>query len=66
MPYLVWSLLYLLARRLTDPVAISRAILVGGSSQMYYLLVYMQLVLVTPLLYRILDGGKRRAFCSTP
>lgn len=24
---------------------------------MYYLLVYMQLVLVTPLLYRILDGG---------
>lgn len=58
-PCLVWSLFYLLARRVTDPVAIGEAILVGGgSAQMYYLLVYMQLVLVTPLLYRILDGGK--------
>lgn len=68
-PYVLWTLFYLVARGELAPTAILGAILTGGgSAQMYYLLVYAQLVLLTPVLYRLLDFAWARValYAITP
>lgn len=57
MPYVFWSCVYLIVARQIDPVAIIKSLCLGtASAQMYYLLVYAQMVLLTPLVYKVLDG----------
>ena len=55
-PYVIWSLFYLLARGHTAPGEILLALVTGGASgQLYFLLVYSQLVLLTPWLVRAIN-----------
>lgn len=55
-PYVVWTVLYLVARGALAPLAVLAAFIVGaGSAQFYYLVVYLQLTLLTPWLLRLLD-----------
>ena len=55
-PYVVWTVLYLVANRVLAPLTVLYAFIVGGgSAQLYYLVVYLQLVLLTPWLFRLLD-----------
>lgn len=50
-PYVIWSLFYLIARGHTTLGEIILALVTGGASgQLYFLLVYSQLVLLTPWL----------------
>lgn len=68
-PYALWTLFYLAARGELAPETVLGAMLTGGgASQMYYLLVYAQLVLLTPALYRLLDFARARAvlYATTP
>lgn len=68
-PYVLWSAFYLLARRVFAPLAVVCALLIGGgSAQLYYLIVYLQLVFLTPLLYWMLDRRALRMalFAVTP
>lgn len=54
-PYLLWSFLYLAAAGQTDIIAIIKALLIGSArGQLYYLVVYIQLVLISPLLWHLL------------
>lgn len=69
-PYLLWSFFYLAVSHRLQPLTVCKALLIGGSSaQLYYLVVYLQLVLLTPLLHRWLArGGAPRIalWCVTP
>lgn len=66
-PYLVWSAVYVAASR---PESVAEAvwpILSGGASaQMYYLLVYAQLVVLTPLLFRLLKSHRTLLYAVAP
>ena len=56
-PYVLWSVAYALLLRHTGVLGIVKALVTGGvSAQMYYVLVYAQLVVLTPLLYRLLHS----------
>lgn len=68
-PYVVWTVVYLVARGALAPMAVLAAFIVGGgSAQLYYLVVYLQLVLLTPWLFRLLDRPAARAalYAVTP
>lgn len=66
-PYLVWSGIYLVVTQRLTADGIVKGILFGTSSaQMYYLLVYAQLVVLTPLLYRVLRSHRLLVYCVTP
>lgn len=68
-PYAVWTTLYLVARRALAPLTVLAAFVVGGgSAQLYYLVVYLQLTLLTPWLFRLLDRPAARAalYAVTP
>ncbi len=67
-PYVVWTILYLVARGAFAPLTVLTAFVVGGSAQLYYLVVYLQLVLLTPLLFRLLGQPVVRAalYAVTP
>lgn len=54
-PYLVWSVVYVAASRPESVEDATLPVLTGGAAaQMYYLLLYAQMVALTPLLYRLL------------
>lgn len=56
-PYVFWSCVYLIVARQTNPFAIIKSLCLGTSAaQMYFLLVYAQMVLLTPLLYKVLNS----------
>lgn len=56
-PYVFWSCVYLIVARQIDPVAIIKSLCLGtAAAQMYYLLVYAQMVLLTPLVYKVLNS----------
>lgn len=56
-PYILWSCIYLIASRQIDPVVIIKSLCLGtAAAQMYYLLVYAQMVLLTPLIYKALNS----------
>lgn len=66
-PYLVWSGIYLVVTQRLTAGGIVKGVLFGMSSaQMYYLLVYAQLVMLTPLLYRVLRSHRLLVYCVTP
>lgn len=68
-PYVVWTALYLVARGVLAPLAVLTALIVGaGSAQLYYLVVYLQLTLLTPWLFRLLDRPAARTalYAVTP
>lgn len=68
-PYFVWTAAYLMAKRIVVPSAVLTALAVGGASpQLYYLVVYLQLVLLTPLLFRLLEkpGPRAALYVVTP
>lgn len=55
MPYVLWSVAYAVLLHHSGALGAVKALLTGGASaQMYYVLVYAQLVVLTPLLYRLL------------
>lgn len=61
-PYVAWTAIYLVARGALAPMAVLEAFVFGGgSAQLYYLIVYLQLVLLTPWLFRLLDRPAARA-----
>lgn len=61
-PYVVYTVLYLLFAGRLDPFILGEALLLGkGSGQLYYVVVYLQLVLLTPFLFKILKTRLR--FC---
>lgn len=66
-PYLIWSAFYVAVSR---PESVSEAvipILTGGASaQMYYLLVCAQLVVLTPLLFRLLGSYRVLLYAISP
>ena len=54
-PYVLWSVAYALLLQHSGAFGVAKALVTGGASpQMYYVLVYAQLVVLTPLLYRLL------------
>ena len=68
-PYLLWSLVYLAAQREVTPLAVLRALVTGTAApQLYYLLVYLQLVLLTPFLDRVVPyrWARRSLWLVTP
>lgn len=66
-PYLVWSAIYLAANPPQSVLGAVRALVTGGASwQMYYLLVYAQLVAFTPLLFRLLRRFRLFLYAVTP
>lgn len=63
-PYFIWSLIYILIAGQSNPFHIIQDLCFGSAaSQMYYLLVYAQLVFLTPLLYRMLKKVWGRIVC---
>ena len=66
-PYLVWSVIY---TALSRPESASEALLPlltgGASAQMYYLLVYAQLVAITPLLFKLLRTHRVLTYAIAP
>lgn len=66
-PYLVWSAIYFAANPPQSVLGVVRALVTGGASwQMYYLLVYAQLVALTPLLFRLLGRFRPFLYAITP
>ena len=66
-PYLIWSAAYLLVMRPSGDLEAVWALLTGGAAaQMYYLLVYAQLSILTPLLYRLLRRYRAALYAVTP
>lgn len=64
LPYFAWSVMYLVARR---PNGAVWALLTGGASaQMYYLLVYAQMTIITPVLFRLLKRCRAALYAVTP
>lgn len=66
-PYLVWSAIYLVALHPDTSLGVIKALLTGGASaQMYYLPVYAQLVVLTPLLLKLLKTHRVALYAVTP
>lgn len=56
-PYVLWSVAYALLMQHSGVLGVVKALVTGSASaQMYYVLVYAQLVVLTPLLYRLLHS----------
>lgn len=67
MPYALWSIVYLIAFPRHSLVSGIIALITGSASaQMYYLLVYAQLVLLTPLLFKLLSRHRHFVYAVTP
>ena len=66
-PYVVWSIAYALASGHTDPFAVLKLVLSGGAApHMYFLFVYAQMVVLTPLLFRTLKRCPVLIYAVTP
>lgn len=66
-PYLVWSIAALAVSKSLSVGGIVKGILFGAASaQMYYLLVYAQLVLLTPVFYKLLRSHRALVYAATP
>lgn len=63
-PYFVWSFIYILIAKQSNPLQIIKDLCFGSAAaQMYYLLVYAQLVLLTPLLYWMIKRAWGTIIC---
>lgn len=66
-PYVVWSLAYaLLLQDSSVPGALKALLTAGASAQMYFIAVYLQLTMLTPLLYRLLRWRPLIVYAVTP
>lgn len=66
-PYLIWTFIYILVERRFSLWGMTKAVLLGDSAtQMYYLVVYAQLIALTPLLYKLLDARRWLLYWITP
>lgn len=66
-PYVVWSLAYALLLQDSSVLGALKALLTAGAAaQMYFIAVYLQLTLLTPLLYRLLKWRPLIAYAITP
>lgn len=66
-PYLFWSVIYVAASRPESVAKAAWPILTGGASaQMYFLLVYAQLVALTPLLFHLLRSHRALLYAIAP
>ena len=66
-PYIVWSLAYsLLLSRSGVLGAIKELLTAGAAAHVYFIAVYLQLTLITPLLYRLLRRFPLFAYAITP
>lgn len=66
-PYVVWSLAYALLLQGSSVLGALKALLTAGASaQMYFVAVYLQLTMLTPLLYRLLGRHPWIAYAITP
>lgn len=60
-PYVAWTVVYLAARGAFAPLTVFTAFIVGGgSAHLYYLVVYLQLTLLTPWLFCLLEWPAAR------
>ena len=69
LPYLFWSAIYILLFGKMNAVEVLRNLLLGNAAgHLYYLIVYMSLVILAPLLFRALDIKPLRIalYCITP
>lgn len=66
-PYVVWSLIYLASSCPGSVREVVMALLTGGAAaHLYYLLVYIQLAVLTPLLMRALRSHREALYLVTP
>ena len=66
-PYVVWSVAYALLLKHASLLGAAKAVLTAGASaQMYFVAVYLQLVLITPVLYRLLRSCRWLVYAVTP
>lgn len=66
-PYVIWSVAYALLLQHASPLGVAKAVLTAGASaQMYFVAVYLQLVLITPILYRLLKRCRWLVYAVTP
>ena len=66
-PYVVWSLAYALLLQGSSVLGALKALLTAGASaQMYFVAVYLQLTMLTPLLYRLLARCLWLVYAITP
>lgn len=66
-PYLVWSVVYWAALGNGSLPGLAKGILTGSCApQLYYLVVYAQLVVLTPWLYRMLRSHRALVYLATP
>lgn len=66
-PYVLWSVFYFVALGNGNPLILVKDLVTGAAAaQMYYLLVYAQLVVLTPLLYRLLKSYRVILYAVTP
>lgn len=66
-PYVVWSLAYALLLQDSSVLGALKALLTAGASaQMYFVAVYLQLTMLTPLLYRLLRWRPLTVYAVAP
>lgn len=66
-PYVVWSLAYALLLQDSSVLGALKTLLTAGASaQMYFIAVYLQLTMLTPLLYRLLARCPWLVYAITP
>ena len=66
-PYVVWSLAYAVILQRSGPLgALKAALTAGAAAQLYFVAVYLQLVILTPLLYRMLKRCRGLVYAITP
>ncbi len=66
-PYVIWSVFYAAALGHMGALGVLKALLTGGAAaHMYFLFVYAQLVVLTPLIYKCLRACRPLVYAVTP
>ena len=66
-PYVAWSVLYAVVLQHLSLSGIVKAVFTGGAAaQMYFLFIYAQLTLLTPVLYRVLRSRRVLVYAICP
>ncbi len=66
-PYVVWSAVYSLAFQRDGLLGFLGSLLTGGAAaHMYFLFLYAQLTILTPLIYRALESSRILVYSVTP
>lgn len=66
-PYVAWSAVYVLAFQRDGLLGLLGSLLTGGAAgHMYFLFLYAQLTILTPLIYRALESCRALVYSVTP